>query len=165
MTPDDRKTKPCTLQEAQKRLAQYHARPGQGSSYGTTYIITNSSINGHERNQNPANGGVPGETPVDPTSTRDNGTGGPEKSTPQPPDAATPPSAGESVTPSSPDTHTDVDTSPDDVCETIDDVVIVLEKYLTNYVDVQAAHRFARFRIATKRVTANELHVIIEERT
>ena len=46
----------------------------------------------------------------------------------------------------------------------VDDVVIVLEKYLTDYVDVHAPHRFTRFTIATKRATANELHVIIEER-
>jgi hypothetical protein len=74
MTPDDRKSKPCTLQEAQKRLEQYRARAGQGPSSGATSTTPPGPSSGHESNQSPDNGGGPGESQVDPTSAQDNGT-------------------------------------------------------------------------------------------
>jgi hypothetical protein len=141
LTPDDRKSKPCTLQEAQKRFEQYRARAGQGSSSGATSGTPPGPSSGQESNQNPDHGGVPGATSVDPPSAQDSGTDRPEMSTPQPCDATTTPPAGASVTPSSSETHADVDTSPDDVCDTIDDVVILLEKYLMDYVDIPTLSR------------------------
>jgi hypothetical protein len=74
LTPEDRKSKPCTLQEAQKRLEQYRARAGQGLSSGAPSTTPPGPSSGHESNQSPDNGGVPGETQVDPTSAQDNGT-------------------------------------------------------------------------------------------
>jgi len=78
LTPDDRKSKPCTLQEAQKRLEQYRARAGQGPSSGATSTTPPGPSSGHASNQSADNGGVPGETTVDPTSQQDSGTDRPE---------------------------------------------------------------------------------------
>jgi hypothetical protein len=73
-TPEDRKSKPCTLQEAQKRLEQHRARAGQGPSSGATSTTPPGPSSGHESNPCPNNGAVPGETQVDPTSAQDNAT-------------------------------------------------------------------------------------------
>src|SRR5262245_17831214 len=56
LTPDDRKSKPCTLQEAQKRLEQHRARAGQDPSSGATSTTPPGPSSGHESNQSPNNG-------------------------------------------------------------------------------------------------------------
>jgi hypothetical protein len=48
--------------------------------------------------------------------------------------------------------------------DTVEEVVIALEEHITSYVDVQAPHRFTRFKIATKKTAANELYVLVKER-
>jgi hypothetical protein len=166
LTPEDRKSKPCTLQEAQKRLEQYRACAGQASSSGATSTTPPGPSNGHASNQNPDNGGGPGETPVDPTSEQDRGTDSPETSTPQPHDATTTPPPGEEgpgATPQ-PEVPACVDPASAEVLDTVEAVLIALERHITSYVDVQAPHRFTRFTIATHKTAANELHVIVKER-
>jgi len=76
-----------------------------------------------------------------------------------------PPPAEESlvVTPQ-PEAPASVDLSSDEVLDTVEEVLIVLERHLTRYVDVLAPHRFTRFKIATHKTAANELHIIVEER-
>ena len=88
-----------------------------------------------------------------------------EISAPQLCNSTTPPPAEEGlvVTPQ-PEAPTCVDPSSDEVLDSVEEVLIALERHITRYVDVHAPHRFTRFTIATKRATEHELHVIIEER-
>jgi hypothetical protein len=87
-------------------------------------------------------------------------------SAPQPHDATPtpPPAEGGLVVTSQPAAPAWVDPSSDEVLDTVDDVLIALERYITRYVDVQAPHRFTRFRIATHKRGGNELQIIVEER-
>jgi hypothetical protein len=158
LTPEERKSKPRTLQEAQKRFEEYREKAARGSEARETDGNTTGS---QDRDTTASTG----DTTVDPPSAQDSGTDRPEMSTPQPPDTTTTPLAEEGlVTTPKPEAPACSDPASDEVLDTVEDVLIALERHITRYVDVHAPHRFTRFTIATHKTAANELHIIVEER-
>lgn len=98
------------------------------------------------------------------TSSQDSGTDSPAMSAPQPCDVTTLPSADEALVSTQHDeTPAGMDTAADEVCATIDDVLLELDEHITTYVDGVGKNRCARFVIKKHKV-GNELHILVAER-
>ena len=154
MTLDDQKAKRCRLQEAQKRLEQYRAEEAREKGQPQVQEKGNA---GEELPPQPPETPLPTSTLAVPTSSS-----AVEMSAPQPCDSTTtPPPEDGSVATSPPETPAWVDTSTDEACETIDDILIALEEHVQVY--LRDKNIFKRFNVVSHK-SLNELRITVQSR-